>query len=375
MKIKRFEVSGLNGRVDFAFNFHEDLNILTGVNGAGKTTALKLLWYTLSGNTVRIRNEIDFVSCYLETDEYSLRMNRALDGRDIGFKFSSPMHEESGAFDEWVHFDSDGDPISDGEDLLRELILNQSSGSIFFPTFRRIEGGYSLGKSNRFRSASGLVQVPRAESTLGSHLEQVSKELSNGMHKFVCSISTEDIAEVLTQRYAQVSEGVNRKYTEFSSQILEGIREWEQGEGTSGNSSEMLLRQIREAANQVDEFRESTLKPFNVLAELVGSLFSYQGVKVKTLALGDAAKAINSEILSAGEKQMLSFLVYNAFSEGVPIFIDEPELSLHPDWQRRLFPMLLRQQASNQFIVSTHSPFIYSKFVDKELAIVADRGE
>ena len=51
------------------------------------------------------------------------------------------------------------------------------------------------------------------------------------------------------------------------------------------------------------------------------------------------------------------------------IFIDEPELSLHADWQRQLFPILARQQSSNQFIVATHSPFIYSKYPDKEIEL------
>ena len=39
-----------------------------------------------------------------------------------------------------------------------------------------------------------------------------------------------------------------------------------------------------------------------------------------------------------GEKQMLSFLCYNAFANQTCIFIDEPEISLHVDWQRILFP-------------------------------------
>ena len=57
------------------------------------------------------------------------------------------------------------------------------------------------------------------------------------------------------------------------------------------------------------------------------------------------------------------------------IFIDEPELSLHVDWQRLLFPKLLSQSTNNQFIVATHSPFIYSKYPDKELLLDADRGD
>ena len=71
---------------------------------------------------------------------------------------------------------------------------------------------------------------------------------------------------------------------------------------------------------------------------------------------------------------MLSFLCYNAFSENTVIFIDEPELSLHVDWQRLLLPTLLEQETGNQFFIATHSPFIYAKYPDKEIPL-GDKGD
>ncbi|MEK8016973.1 MAG: AAA family ATPase, partial [Candidatus Parabeggiatoa sp.] len=71
---------------------------------------------------------------------------------------------------------------------------------------------------------------------------------------------------------------------------------------------------------------------------------------------------------------MLSFLCYNAFYDNGIIFIDEPELSLHVDWQRRLFDILIEQGNQNQLFVATHSPFIYSQFPDKELILDYDKG-
>ena len=71
---------------------------------------------------------------------------------------------------------------------------------------------------------------------------------------------------------------------------------------------------------------------------------------------------------------MLSFLCYNAFVKSSVVVIDEPELSLHVDWQRMLFATLQEQGTSNQFVVATHSPFIYSKFPDKEILLGDHRG-
>jgi predicted ATPase len=107
----------------------------------------------------------------------------------------------------------------------------------------------------------------------------------------------------------------------------------------------------------------------------VQSLFIHKGIKIGQLSFGEAAESINSEALSAGEKQMLSFISYNGLARNSIIFIDEPELSLHVDWQRSLFGILQRQQVSNQFIIATHSPFIYSKFPEKEILLDVDRGD
>lgn len=82
-------------------------------------------------------------------------------------------------------------------------------------------------------------------------------------------------------------------------------------------------------------------------------------------------------ILSAGEKQILTLIGYNAFFDDTIFFIDEPEISLHADWQRILFRILMKQNPSNQFIITTQSPFIYSKYPKNEVCIdpTSDRGD
>jgi predicted ATPase len=42
------------------------------------------------------------------------------------------------------------------------------------------------------------------------------------------------------------------------------------------------------------------------------------------------------------------------------IFIDEPELSLHPSLQRKLLQLILEYSATRQIIISTHSPYFIS---------------
>ena len=115
------------------------------------------------------------------------------------------------------------------------------------------------------------------------------------------------------------------------------------------------------------EYPDSAENPKVLLSELSRKILRYRGIRFTNgSVVGAASGAISADKLSAGEKQMLSFLCYNAFSDNAAIFIDEPELSLHGDWQRLLLPVLHQQQTGNQFFVATHSPFIYAKYPDKD---------
>ena len=126
----------------------------------------------------------------------------------------------------------------------------------------------------------------------------------------------------------------------------------------------------------MEQERLNLMSPMDEVKALVERLFEHAGIRFGArMTFGDAATAISSDRLSAGEKQMLSFVCYNAFYRDSIFFIDEPELSLHADWQRQLFSILQRQQSTNQFIIATHSPFIYGKYPDKEVEITLDRGD
>ena len=61
MRITSLQVTGFLNRKDpLRLSFNDDLNIITGFNGAGKTNLLKLIWYTISGNTHALLEEIEF---------------------------------------------------------------------------------------------------------------------------------------------------------------------------------------------------------------------------------------------------------------------------------------------------------------------------
>ncbi len=74
---------------------------------------------------------------------------------------------------------------------------------------------------------------------------------------------------------------------------------------------------------------------------------------------------INS--LSSGEKQLFARVMSLKLiqANNSIILIDEPEISLHPQWQQRIIKVYQSVGKNNQIIVATHSPHIISS-VDKE---------
>ena len=64
--------------------------------------------------------------------------------------------------------------------------------------------------------------------------------------------------------------------------------------------------------------------------------------------------------LSSGEKQMLVILLTVLVEDQQPyvLFMDEPEVSLHIDWQQRLIDLILTLNPNVQIILTTHSPAV-----------------
>lgn len=390
--IKSLKVENLNRRITCDLEFHPDINIITGKNGSGKTTVLKLLWYAISGNLERILPEMSFDSFELVTDSSTLHMAIITESKR---KFLTITHQHK---NDEKPFELKR-PIEKGiepSELVHanRSIYRRSGTSTFFPTFRRIEGGFSLSSHSseypvEYSSGPGIRRHGEfyfeARGGGGGDLQQamnnLSERISVGLHRFVASISTNDINRLLTLKYAEISEKTNRLHMELSNFILKNVHtsglDILASDGSKENPSpQAALEDIRRRARKVNEQSEALLRPFIVLNDLISRLFQYKGIKIaEPVTLGEAAGAIASDILSAGEKQMLSFLCYNAFSENSCVFIDEPEISLHVDWQRILFPVLMEQSTGNQFIVTTHSPFIYSKYSDKELILSEDKGD
>lgn len=98
--------------------------------------------------------------------------------------------------------------------------------------------------------------------------------------------------------------------------------------------------------------------------DLVDDLFSETGKRIdrksNELSFIQYDAPLQPYLLSSGEKQMLVILLTALTEDQAPyvLFMDEPEASLHFEWQKRLITMVRDLNPNAQIILTTHSPAV-----------------
>ena len=98
--------------------------------------------------------------------------------------------------------------------------------------------------------------------------------------------------------------------------------------------------------------------------DVVDSLFKDTRKKIKRdsneIVLLQGVDELQPYQLSSGEKQILIILLTVLVQNREPftLFMDEPEISLHVEWQQRLIQMILDFNPNTQVILTTHSPAV-----------------
>jgi predicted ATPase len=359
--IKSFKVTGLWGYKDYNLTerlIQQDshkLTIITGSNGTGKTTLLKLIWYMMSGHIRQAFDEIEFKEALLTfTDRASVKLiKRPSILRDKHPRDKTLIPLGTTVVD--VHLkDGNGStvyllsgiPFHELHSFISEEVKAKSSGSLFFPTFRRIEGGFSFGDKNEsLKIIEGF--------------NDFSKRMNHNNHKMIAFAEFDDVRSLINEISSDISNKL-RPFEDNFTKFLSGL--------SNENGKSINTKEIKKQLKDLESKREELRRPLTILSQKIDEFFFEKSVRItEEFKLGTHANLVDIENLSAGEKNFLSFLVYAISSPNGVMFIDEPELTLHMDWQRVLFPILLEIAPNTQFIVATHAATIYSNYPDRDI--------
>ena len=112
-------------------------------------------------------------------------------------------------------------------------------------------------------------------------------------------------------------------------------------------------------------------KPKKKFQDLIDELFAETGKKINRksneILFEQDGDILTPYKLSSGEKQMLVILLTVLVQDNAhcALFMDEPEISLHIEWQQRLITLIRSLNPNVQIILTTHSPaLIMNGWVD-----------
>lgn len=165
--------------------------------------------------------------------------------------------------------------------------------------------------------------------------------------------------------------------TELDWQLFQLQRKYLDYQVNIGNRIIAALQQGNtEEAQQLSE-------PKKRFQDIMDDLFTDTGKKIvrteNEIRFSQIGETLVPYQLSSGEKQMLAILLTVLIEDNKPyvLFMDEPEVSLHVDWQKRLIDLICELNPNVQIILTTHSPaVIMNGWIDKvtEVSDITDKN-
>lgn len=390
------EIEGLAGRKEpIKLEFDKYINIIYGLNGSGKTSLLKILHSAMKGDdsilhnvpfksaTVKIyskdfhdiytrwtvteinstpkmihnkKNQLFLPTFYapnLQDAEKEWEINKK---QELKYSWlQSPPDPTKTSLTNWRHRYLPtarlhvGDepvsimPIVGFKEKLTEDVLDE----LFAKSVKNLWTSYSSQILRKVREAQerGLASILRA-------VLRPSREVRKSDESLDMDLAYNSVKKFLQRQKAQ--------------KILGSLKEFRQRYNTN-KSLRMIVHDIYKIENDINQAM-STRKKLQELIERLYSgdkhvIFTEEDIQVKT----SENINIGLESLSSGEKHMMRILVESLLSEYSTIIIDEPELSLHIDWQHDLVSNLQLLNPTSQFILATHSPEIMAEIPDEKI--------
>ena len=364
--IKSFRIEGLAGNNNVATRLlNRDTNVFFGPNGGGKTSMLRILHSAMSHQADLVKG-VPFKSSLIVMSTW------------VGEEFSYEIDKAS--FDS-ARNDNLGSMLLSKIRSKPEWLITPSRQRAWFHAYLPISRLYE----NPAPSDSGLWGSASSsemdlESRFASNLLSTWKDYRRSLSQELNEIQEEGLARILERVLARTEKSTIAKIAD-SSTAYEAVSIFLNRRGVHGitpSADEFKKRYSQDShfRGLVQEIEDVETKiaaangPVEKFEQLIREMF----IGGKNLTLNNdgieiamAGKELNLSALSSGEKQLLKILVETVNVGPSVMLIDEPELSMHVDWQKRLIPSMRMLNPHAQFIIATHSPEIMAEIPDSQV--------
>lgn len=149
--------------------------------------------------------------------------------------------------------------------------------------------------------------------------------------------------------------------TELDWQLFQLQRKYLDYQVNIGNR---IIETLQSGEADAAEKAQQISQPKKRFQDILDDLFTETGKKIirseNEIKFSSLGEELAPYQLSSGEKQILVILltVLVEDNEHYVLFMDEPEVSLHIEWQKRLIDLILELNPNVQIILTTHSPAV-----------------
>ena len=324
--ITKIEIINLWNRFDITWNVNTDVNVLAGINGSGKSTIFDLIVGLLFGHSNETNPElIDSIRITFDNDnsktisyEYVISSLKKLERRaKTEFKIKNFINHLK-------------------EERSREYIYKNKITTEIFDYSSLEKGIDTIHESLNFDIISTF------DNLLDENSELMFKKNKNKIT---------DLDKIIND--------LEKDYFVYQLNIAEKI---EQALKINNNA---ILEKIYKSKNIFIQTISKFFKPSDKQIDKNSKEISF---------INWEGKKLLPSHLSSGEKQLLIILLKALVLDDKPaiLFMDEPEISLHIDWQIELIGKIRELNPNLQIFIATHSPAIITEGWFDKVAEISD---
>lgn len=309
--IKSLTINKLFGERSFYWCLNQDVNVLVGNNGSGKSSILEMLYKHLSVNFIPTAKKassekIQFSNgCYVDVHWHDSEDELVDEVREPVAKYITSRNRFSY-------------PYIAANEMFAKTKMNYCLGdesSEHFNLLSQINVEYLSTFDMQLMSRTQLNKIG------DSVITQLDVELEKDLSRFI------SFQLALSRRTSkQYRDGVEEDFAKLTKDNFIAVSKFE---------------------FHLNQFFAENNKRFEITEE-------------GQIAVFEADKSIDLNQLSAGEKQLILIMLRVVISSGKPtiLMFDEPEISLHLSWQEKLISTIRDIHPQCQLIIVTHSPAI-----------------
>lgn len=438
MKIKKIKINGLHGYFQYDINLNEDISLLYGKNGSGKTTVLNLIEFIIGGEIYKLK-DITFKNVIITTTDNELlqlsninniiyinflNKNEEIRLEDLNKYFSEERYRVNGL-----------NKLQFMKDYPLIKIIRDSFDYVYLPLDRisnsKLTNNEQFSKPSRiihkqfYRYHSKDASMDIVKYLVDSQMRYVNDQIRElnekfrndvletmfvltgqefDFHQLIVYFRNENVLYELNnlkEKYIALLREFNiisdsnkeeaQKYSDYFEKLLNDVEELNSEENKDkGIHAKFVatyneiekIKKITQLASESEKMKRNARKLIDQFIEVVNN-FLLDGDDGKNIKITNDGTVyfetaytndkIDITYLSSGEKQLVNLLahfIFKASDVKNGIFVaDEPELSLHLNWQKMFIQQLHLINPNIQLIFATHSPELVGSYRNKIIKI------